>query len=83
MAFFVSKHIVCDPKILGGKPIVKGTRISVEFILELIRSGMTFEAILKEYPKLSRADLEAAVGFAKHAVSREEIVPLKLATTNP
>lgn len=79
----VSKHIICDPKILSGKAIIKGTRISVEFILELIRSGMTFDGILKEYPSLSRTDLEAALGFAKHAVSREEIIPLKLAPTNP
>lgn len=76
MPYLISKHIVCDPRILRGKPVIKGTRISVEFILELMRSGMSFEDILKEYKHLKRADLEAALLFAKHAVTREEIVPL-------
>lgn len=77
MNVVISRRIICDPHILGGKPVIKGTRISVEFILELIRSGMSFEEILKEYKHLRRTDLEMAVAFAKHAVSREEIVPLK------
>lgn len=71
-----SKRIVCDPKILKGKPVIKGTRISVEFILELLRSGMSFDTILDEYAQLSKTDLEAALAFAKHAVSREEVAPL-------
>lgn len=74
MPFLFLKRIICDPKILGGKPIIKGTRISVEFVLELLRSGMSFENILKEYAHLTRADLEAAVAFARQAVSREEII---------
>lgn len=81
MIIAISKYIVCNPKILNGKPIVKGTRISVEFILELIHSGMSFDEILKEYKSLTRAALESALAFAKHAVSREEIVPLQLAPT--
>lgn len=77
----ILKHITSDPKILGGKPIIKGTRISVEFILELIQSGMSFDEILKEYKNLTRADLQAALYFAKHAVSREELVPIEFAST--
>lgn len=61
MTYLFSKRIVSNPRVLGGKPIVKGTRVSVEFILELVRSGISFEEILAEYPHLARADLEAAV----------------------
>lgn len=75
----LSKRIVSDPAILNGKPIVKGTRISVEFILELFRSGMSHEHIMKEYKQLTKEDIEAALTFAKHAVSRDEIIPMKLA----
>ncbi len=78
---FLSKHIVCDPKILGGKPVINGTRVSVEFILELVRSGMSFDEILKQYKHLTKANLEATIAFAKHAVSREEVVPLELVTS--
>ncbi|MBI4252579.1 DUF433 domain-containing protein [Candidatus Uhrbacteria bacterium] len=74
------KHITCDPSILGGKPVIRGTRISVEFILELLHSGMALNDILKEYPHLKRRDLEAAIAFARHAVSREEVIHFELAT---
>lgn len=77
MALLLTKRIVSDPKILDGKPIIKGARISVEFVLELLRSDMSFDEILEEYNDLTKADLEAAIGFAKHSVSREEIIPLK------
>lgn len=82
MTTIFKKRIACDPKILGGKPIIRGTRISVEFILELVRSGMSVEEILREYQNLVRADLDAALAFAKHAVSREEIITLDLVTVS-
>ncbi|MBI3600725.1 MAG: DUF433 domain-containing protein [Nitrospinae bacterium] len=53
--------IVCDPKILGGKPIIKGTRISVALILQNIASGMSKEDILRGYPTLTKDGLEAAL----------------------
>ncbi|MBI2411270.1 MAG: DUF433 domain-containing protein [Candidatus Kerfeldbacteria bacterium] len=77
-----SKRIVSNPDVLGGKPLIKGTRISVEFILELMRSGMSFNEIIAEYDHIKKADLEAALAFAKHAVSREEIIPLKLSVVH-
>lgn len=76
------KRIVCNPNILGGKPVIVGTRISVEFILELLHSGMSFSDIIKEYPHLKRRDLEAALAFARHAVSREEVIHFELATAH-
>ena len=68
-------RIIVNPKILGGKPIIKGTRISVEFILELLSSGMTTKDILKEYPHLKKEDIFTALDFATKSVKREEILP--------
>ena len=50
----VGDRIAMNPKILGGKPIIKGTRISIEFILELLASGMSVENIIKEYSHLKK-----------------------------
>lgn len=56
--------IICDPNILNGKPIVKGTRISVAIILQNIASGMTKEDILRGYPTLTKEGLDAALDLA-------------------
>lgn len=64
-------HITSDVAILGGKPIVRGTRISVEMILEWIASGATREVILAKYPQLSAVDLEQALGYASLATKNE------------
>ena len=55
--------IVSDPKILGGKPCVRGTRLSVEFLLELAASGATQEQILAQYPQLTQDGLAATFSF--------------------
>ncbi len=68
--------IISNPKILGGKPVIKGTRISVEFVLELLRSGMNLNDIIHEYPHLKKSDIQAVLAFAKRAVSREQIYSL-------
>ena len=65
--------IVSDPKILNGKPVISGTRISVEFILEMLSSGMSFEEILEEYPHLKREDILAALIYATSLLKREEV----------
>ncbi len=52
-------RITADPKILGGKPIIRGTRISVEFILELLASGAAEAEILQDYPHLKSNDIKA------------------------
>lgn len=64
--------IIQDSKILGGKPIIAGTRMSVETILELISSGMEKEEIIKEYPFLTKKQIQAAVNFATKLVGKEE-----------
>ena len=68
------EKIVFDQNILKGKPIIKGTRISVEFILELLSSGMTYEEILKEYPHLKKNDILSALDYAVKTIKHEEII---------
>ena len=67
------ERIVVNPKIMGGKPVIKGTRIPVYFILELIANGWSIDDILKEYPHLTREDVLATVRYAAR-VLREEVV---------
>ena len=57
-------HITRDPEILGGKPILRGTRISVEFILELVQNGASISLILEHYPHLKEEAVREAIEFA-------------------
>jgi uncharacterized protein (DUF433 family) len=68
------KNIIFDPKILSGKPIIKGTRISVDFVLELLGSGMSTEEIIEEYPQLKKTDITAALQYAAQSIQKEEVV---------
>ena len=70
-------RIVYDPTIFQGKPVIKGTRISVELILQLLSSGMSVDDILKEYPHLRREDVLAAIEFATKSLRHEEVFSLQ------
>lgn len=67
-----SKLITQNPSILGGKPIIAGTRMSVEAILELLSSGMEIREILKEYPFLTKKQVQASIDYAAKLVGKEE-----------
>jgi uncharacterized protein (DUF433 family) len=67
-----NERIVVDPRILVGKPIIKGTRISVEFVLELLANGWTYEEILKEYPQLKKEDIQAAIRYSLDIIKDEK-----------
>jgi uncharacterized protein (DUF433 family) len=69
-------RIVVDPKILVGKPVIKGTRLSVEFVLGLLASGWSVEQVLDEYQQLTREDIIAALKYAVEAVKEEKVYPL-------
>lgn len=64
--------ITQDKKILDGKPIIAGTRMSVEVILEFLAGGMEIKEMLKEYPFLSRNQIKAAIEYAAERVGREK-----------
>lgn len=69
-------RIIIDPEILAGKPIIKGTRISVEFILELLANGWTDETIMENYPQLKKEDIQAALRYATDILKEEMVYPL-------
>ncbi len=66
-------RIEIDPKKLGGKPVIKGTRIPVYLILEMLAEGMKIEEILKEYPELTEDDVKEAIRYASQILKREEL----------
>ena len=70
--------IVANPQILGGKPCVKGTRLSVEFLLELAASGATQEQVLSQYPQLTADGLAAAFQYAADVLKGEQTWELKI-----
>ena len=74
------KRITLDPKILTGKPVVKGTRLSVEFILNLLAHGATASEIIDEYKGLTPDDIKACLLFAGKSLARTEFMPLSTET---
>jgi uncharacterized protein (DUF433 family) len=72
-------RIVIDPDILVGKPVVRGTRLSVEFLLGLLGQGWTESEILRNYPGLQREDLLACWAYASEALSQEKVYPFQIA----
>jgi uncharacterized protein (DUF433 family) len=70
--------IVADPRILDGKPCVRGTRISVEFLLELAASGATQEQILRQYPQLTVDGIAATFRYAAEALKGEHTWELRI-----
>ena len=70
------KTITSDPEVLLGKPVVKGTRLSVELILGLFAEGWTEGQVLEEYPNLTDADIRAIFAFATECMREESLYPL-------
>ena len=69
-----TNRIAVDPGILGGKPCVRGTRIPVTMVLELIEDGLTFQQIIEEYyPQLTDDDIKACLEYARAVVEGEDI----------
>jgi uncharacterized protein (DUF433 family) len=69
-------RIVVDPQILVGKPVVRGTRLAVELIVDLLAQGWSEEEILKNYPGLTREDLHACLKYASALIQSERVYPL-------
>lgn len=70
------ERIVIDSEVLVGKPVVRGTRLAVEFILEVLGLGWTEEQLLKNYPGLTREDIQACFAYASASLSAERVYPL-------
>jgi len=69
------KRVEVNPKVMLGKPVIRGTRLPVELILEKLAYGATEEDILRDYPFLSREDIKAAILYAAKHVALEEVYP--------
>ena len=72
----ISNHIEINPKILMGKPVIKGTRISVEQILEKLSAGETENEILQAHPHITKEDIKTALAFAAQSLKGENIYPI-------
>ena len=68
-------RVVSDPAVMSGKPVIAGTRITVELILEKLAAGETVEQILDAHPRLSREAIQAALGFAAKALRADVVYP--------
>jgi uncharacterized protein (DUF433 family) len=69
----IADRIEIDPKVMIGKPVIRGTRITVELILRKLSEGATQSDLLDAYPRLTRADIQAAIRYAADILAHEEI----------
>ncbi|MDG7016460.1 MAG: DUF433 domain-containing protein [Nitrososphaerota archaeon] len=70
------ERIVTDPKVMAGKPVIKGTRVPVDLIIHRIAQGETVENLLEDYPNMTRQDVRAALEYASTVVKGEDIIPI-------
>lgn len=73
----ILEHIELNPKIMRGKPIIKGTRLTVQFILNLLANGSTFEEIEKEYEGITKEDILACLLYASESLDNSTFMPLE------
>jgi uncharacterized protein (DUF433 family) len=71
------ERIELRPDVLAGKPVVRGTRLAVEFVIDLLADGWSEDAILREYPGLTREDIQACLHYAGERLRAEQVYPLK------
>jgi uncharacterized protein (DUF433 family) len=74
------EQIVVDPSVLAGKPVIKGTRLSVEFLMGLLANGWSIEQILENYPQITRHHMQAIFSFTQSCLADEEFVMFKKAS---
>jgi uncharacterized protein (DUF433 family) len=70
-----TERIVRIPGLLGGKPVIKGTRIPVDLILERLTFDLDLKTLFEDYPELTEADIKACIAYAKEVVDDEESLP--------
>jgi uncharacterized protein (DUF433 family) len=73
----LADRIVVDSKILTGKPVVRGTRIAVELVVELLAAGWSYAQILASYPHLAEEDIRACLAYAGELLREEKVYSLK------
>jgi len=73
----LTDRIEVNPKVMLGKPVIRGTRIPVELLLRKLSEGASEADLLDAYPRLTRADIHAAIGYAADTLAREETILLE------
>lgn len=68
-------RIVLDPSVLAGKPVIRGTRLSVEFVIGLLAEGWTEVQVLAAYPGITRKDIHACLAYARDVLRSEKVFP--------
>jgi uncharacterized protein (DUF433 family) len=71
----MAQHIVIDPEVCFGRPVIRGTRLWVALLVDNLAEGMSEEELLREYPQLTHDDLRAALAYAAE-MTRERVLPL-------
>ncbi len=72
----LSERIVVNPEVLAGKPVIRGTRLAVEFILELLAAGESESDLLENYPGLTREDILACLSYASYLAHEYRAYPI-------
>ncbi len=75
----MSERIEINPRVCGGQPVIKSTRISVATILEQLANNETWESLLRGYPELTREDIQSALEYARQSILHTEITALDAA----
>jgi len=73
-------RIVVNPKIMVGKPVIKGTRIPVEIVLKKLVQNIDIKEILRDYPRLTKEDIQAAIMYTESIVEDTEIFPIQISS---
>ncbi|MFL6210271.1 MAG: DUF433 domain-containing protein [Pyrinomonadaceae bacterium] len=74
------ERITLDPKVMLGKPVIRGTRLTVEYVLNLLAHGATIEEVLAEYEGLAPEDIQACILFATKSLGNTDFMPLTVET---
>jgi uncharacterized protein (DUF433 family) len=69
-------RITIDPEVMVGKPVIKGTRITIHLIIQLLANGVSEAEIIDDYPDLKKEDIKAALLYASKCLDHEEIIPV-------
>jgi uncharacterized protein (DUF433 family) len=69
------ERIIVDPDILVGKPVIKGTRLAVEFIVDLLAQGWSEDEVLRNYPGINQDDIRACLSYASELLRAEKVYP--------
>ncbi len=79
VSYGLERSYCCSPAVLVGKPVIKGTRIAVEFVIDLLAQGWTEPEVLRNYPGLTHEDVLACLKYAGETLDSEKVFPLHVA----